>query len=160
MKAMTFKMVGTLHVITVGGKDPTQEDWVTYMQAVISEEKRRGVNVTEMRTLVFSDGGGPNAAQRKMANDVLKGRPTPIAVVTNNFVMRGVITALQWFNPQCRAFMPNAAGEALKFLGIPQGKYEMIVNIARELQKDLKVPKLSSLDSARLSTCSHSSAML
>jgi hypothetical protein len=159
MSCMAFKMIGTLHLIVVGEKDPTQADWTAYMQAVLQEE-RRGVDVTEMRTLVFSDGGGPNTAQRKIAANVLKGRSTPIAIVTGNAVMRGVITALRWFNPQCRTFAPDGVGEALKFLGIPLLKYDLIMKLARELQRQLMITKLDSLDRARLGPYTSFSVML
>jgi hypothetical protein len=149
MDHMGFKIVGTLHVIIVGSKDPSVADWQAYMTALHAEE-RKGIDVTQMRTLVFSDGGGPNAAQRKMASDLLDGRATRLGIVTGNTLMRGVITALRWFNPQCQAFAPGAVGEALRFLDVPLLKFDSIRQTARDLQVTPGLRPVRALDEARL----------
>ena len=58
MRNMVFKILGNLHVVVVGERDPSPADWDLYMEALQAEEDR-GIDVSQMRTLVFSDGGGP-----------------------------------------------------------------------------------------------------
>jgi hypothetical protein len=150
MDCMGFRVVGNVHLIVVGEKNPTVADWNAYVHAVQIEE-RNGLNITaQMRTLVFSDGGGPNAAQRKLAADVLNGRSTPVAIVTNSAIMRGVMTALRWFNPQASAFAPSELSDAMAFLQIPEHKQDTLLKIARDLFVGLRIPPVRSLDAARL----------
>jgi hypothetical protein len=157
MDHMGFKIVGTLHIIVVGEKDPTVADWAQYVQALRAEEKR-GIDVTQMRTLVFSDGGGPNTAMRKTVSDLLHGRTTPLAILTGSAMMRGIITALSWFNPDARAFAPGEAGEALRFLQVPSLKFDSIKSTAQELQKSLGLQQVKALEQARLSPAAAASA--
>ena len=81
MDYMAFRIHKNLHVIVAGVKNPSKKDWDAYIEAVRAEEKN-GIDVTKMRTIVFTDGGGPDAAQRKIIADILNGRATPIAIVT------------------------------------------------------------------------------
>jgi len=159
MDQMGFKIVGTLHVIVVGQKDPSVADWAEYMKALHAEEKK-GIDVTMMRTLVFSDGGGPNSTMRKQASDLLKGRATPLAIVTGSAMMRGIITALSWFNPEARAFSPSNVGEALQFLQVPTLKFDTIKTTAQELRKSLGLRQVNALEDARLSGGSGEAARL
>lgn len=154
---MGFKIVGTLHIIVCGEKDPTADDWLAYVRA-LQEEERKGIDVAEWRTLTFSDGGGPNAAQRKSISDLLKGRASPIAIVTANSIMRGVITALSWFNPKCRAFAPTDIGGALNFLGVPPLKFGAIKQTAQDIQREVGLRQMKALDDARLTGSAMNSA--
>jgi hypothetical protein len=148
MDCMGFKILGNLHIIVVGERDPAPTDWKAYMDAIPAEEKR-GIDIKQMRTLVFSDGGGPNAAQRKVASDLLGARDTPLAIVTGSAVTRVMTTARRWFNPHCRAFPPSEVGAALEFLGIPGIKFQQILRLAREVQLGLGISAVKSLESAR-----------
>ena len=150
MERMSFKILGTLHVIVVGEQSPTADDWKKYVEALVAEEKR-GIDVTQMRTLVFSDGGGPDSGQRAVVKNLLNGRATPLAIVTGNAFMRGLVTALSWFNPKARAFAPNDVGAALDFLQVPVLKFDSIKQTAQELQKSLGLPHVKSLEAANLS---------
>jgi hypothetical protein len=146
---MGFKIVGTLHILVVSDRDPSPNDWTEYMRALQAEE-RKGVDVSEWRSLVFSDGGGPNASQRKAVSDLLKGRSSPLAIVSGNALMRGVITALRWFNPLCRAYAPHEVGEALKFLNVPLLKFDSIKQNALEIQRSLGLRQVRALEESRL----------
>jgi hypothetical protein len=156
---MGFKIVGTLHIIVCGDKDPTMDDWAAYMQA-LQEEERKGVDVSQWRTVTFSDGGGPNATQRKAVSDLLKGRASPIAIITANSVMRGVITALSWFNPKCRAYAPSDMGSALNFLGVPLARFDSIKQTAQEIQRTIRLRQVRALDEARLAGSAMNAARL
>ena len=148
MECMGFKIVGSLHIVVVGEKDPTTADWNTYLDAIRLTEKN-GVDVSELRTLVFSDGAGPNAQQRKAVADYLKGRPSPLAIVTGVTIMRGVITALGWFNSQVRAFAPEQLEEALQYLGVPRGRCDAILRDAHAIQSDIKIPPSRAIEAAK-----------
>lgn len=156
MRTMAFKILGNLHIFLAGAGDFSREEWSGYIDAIKAEEKK-GIDVTRMRTLVFSDGGGPNATQRKMASDVLNGRSTPLAIVTGSQMMRGVITALRWFNPQCRAFAPTEVAQALSFLEVTEHQYDAVLSIARHLQTNLGT-QIQSLEAASRAPAPRASA--
>ena len=147
MDRMGFKFLGNLHIIVVGERDPAPTDWNAYVEAVQAEEKR-GMPAAQMRTLVFSDGGGPNAAQRKIARELREERGNPRAIVTGSRLARAVITLKRPFKPHCRAFAPGDVGTALEFLGVPGIKLQQILRLAREVQLGLGISAVKSLSAA------------
>ena len=111
MANMVTKVVGELQIVIHTAEAPDATEWKAYMRDFMSVPPER------LRTIVFTDGGGPNAPQRKDVNDYLKGRTTTAAIVTPSTMTRGVVTALAWFNPKIRAFAPDRIDEAFKYLG-------------------------------------------
>src|SRR5262249_27181347 len=83
---------GDLFVVVHRAKPPTDEEWTDYL------ESWRPLDMGNMRTLVFTDGGGPNPAQRKAATEALGGKSSLTAVVSSSPLIRGIVTALGWFN--------------------------------------------------------------
>ena len=60
-----------------------------------------------MQMLVVTEGGAPDATQRAACRVLFERGALPIAVVTHVQLVRGVVTALGWFNPGIRAFAFN-----------------------------------------------------
>jgi hypothetical protein len=145
---MGFKFMGSLHIIVVGEQDPAPADWHAYVEAIQAEAKR-GASSRQMRTLVFSDGGGPNAAQRQVTSELREGQSTPQAIVTCSGLTRAVITALRLWNPHCRAFAPRDLVTALEFLGVPGIKLQQVLRLAGEIQLGLGISAVNSLELAR-----------
>lgn len=120
MKQMVFSFVEIdartiLSTVVHTEISPSDEEWAEYLAAV----RRNELNLGKIRTLVFTDGGGPNSTQRKAVNDFLKGRQTPVVLVSASPVIRGITTALNWFNPLVKSVSPEQMEEALKYLNIP-----------------------------------------
>ena len=149
MDNMAFKIVDTLHVIALGPRNPSTADWNSYVEALHAEEKK-GVDVAQMRTIVFSDGGGPEPAMRKQVVDLLHGRTTKLAVVTGSTTLRAVMTAMSWFNRDARAFAPAEVGDALRHLGVAETKFDSIKAMAQGLLKDLGLKQVNALEQASL----------
>lgn len=145
MKSMVFKIVGNVHIVINGTTEPHDEDWRLYMNAVRSEEQKM-TDFAKMRTLVFSGGGGPNAKQRKEINEFLGGRATPVAIVTSSTIMRGIVTALQWFNPLARAFSPDNVVAAMQFLGTSNSDTNLVWSEAKKLQRSVGAPASKSIN--------------
>lgn len=150
MKSMVFKIVGNVHIVINGPNDATDADWRVYMDAVRGEE-RKMADFGKMRTIVFSAGGGPNAKQRKEINEFLGGRATPVAIVTSSTVMRGIVTALQWFNPLARAFSPENVVAAMQFLGTSGSEASILWTEAKKLQSSVGAPASKSINLDSLS---------
>lgn len=83
--------------------------------------------------MVVTPGPGPNAKQRERVNEFLKTHPMKVAVVTDSTLVRGITTALSWFNSETKAFTNARMGDALGHLGVPQG--ERAARILMEIRK-------------------------
>lgn len=105
-------IIGDL-VLGLHAKDnPSDEDWNEYVNATRSVLERHG----SVKVLAYSMGGGPNSVQRTKANELFKDRPQLIAVMLNSALVRGIVTALSWFNPMIRAFNIDQLDEACRYL--------------------------------------------
>lgn len=130
MANMAFTVLETvgnsgLMLVAHTNKQPSDPEWDRYFTELVRHDPER------MKSLVFTDGGALNSAQRKQVNDFLRGRTSICAVVTANAVVRGVVTALGWFNPKIRAYGPEQVEEALHYLQV--GRDELVL-VKREIQ--------------------------
>jgi hypothetical protein len=146
MKNMVFAFVtlqsGTLFSAVVHTANPPSEnEWAEYMAAVKAVEKDLG----KLRTIVFTDGGGPNSAQRKAISDFLKGRKTPVCLVSSSSIVRGITTALSWFNPLVNSVAPEKVSEAFRYLGIQSTEQDRAWNEIVKLKTTLGDPSLKSI---------------
>ena len=131
MKNMAFKVIDRLFLVVYGTANPSDEEWDAYLDLV----KRHGIDRTMQ--LIFTDGGEPSAPQRRVLNELLGGRPVPVAVVSGSVRVRGTVTALSWFNRKIRAFPPSAMGDAIAYLEIPASRTDLIEREVRQLQAEL-----------------------
>lgn len=123
---MVWKSYGDLVLIVHKVNSPTDEEWQRYLDDI------KDRNVERMRTLVFTDGGVPTTAQRKMLNSWLAGRSTRVCLVSSSTLVRGVVTALSWFNPKTHCVSPERWEEAFIYLQIaPQERGKIL----REIQQ-------------------------
>jgi hypothetical protein len=134
---MVFREVGALIVSVHSAEAPTDEDWSAYLQLC-----RRKMARERLGALAVTAGGGPNSKQRAALQELLRGGPVPGAVVTDSAVVRGIVTALGWFNPGIRAFGFNVGAglyDALRHLGVEGPAAERVVVEVRAMQRALDV---------------------
>lgn len=101
-----------LLLLYLSPEHPSDEDWNAYLGCIATV-------IREVRgTLVVSDGGSPNSAQRsQMAKVAGARRVVPVAVVTASPIVRGAVTATRWLGfANARAFRPDELRPALEFL--------------------------------------------
>jgi hypothetical protein len=129
---------GTLQVvISLHRHDaPSPEEWYEYLQALEVAMVALKGDTRGIRGLSISDGGGPSAKQREELNEFMRqftgGRGT-VAIVTANPIVRGIIKALSWFNPQARGFAPDELTKAVDYLGLTpdqRAEFEFTLNEA------------------------------
>jgi hypothetical protein len=142
MKTMACAVVGTLILSVHTAEPPTNEEWSAYIAEI--EGLMTRVGMERMRSLVFTDGGGPSFSQRQQVNQLLKGRSAPAAVVTTNAFVRGIVTALAVFNPQIKAFRPEAVGEAFRYLNISETESKIVWRTVAKLQAELGIKAVRS----------------
>lgn len=130
MNNMVFRYVdgvagGGLLITMHTSRAPSDSEWAGYFAEVVKHDPAK------LKSLNFTDGGAPNGAQRKQVNDFLKGRTSRCAVVTASSFVRGVVTALSWFNPEIKAYPSDDLESALQHLGV---RDQEVLLVRREIQ--------------------------
>jgi hypothetical protein len=115
---MHFEHVGTYIVIVHDTGRPSDEVWNRWLDTYRQEL------TTLDGVLVYSLGGAPDADQRRQLQDVVEIAPRtpPTAIVSDSRLMRGLVTALNWFLPaHARGviFAPAQFEKALDYLDVP-----------------------------------------
>jgi hypothetical protein len=92
---------------------PSMDEWEGYVEYCV--RLPHSCN----KTLVLTEGGGPNAAQRRLLQERYLGPQKArcseyrVAVMTDSALVRGIVKALNWFNPDANSFPYNDG------LGVP-----------------------------------------
>jgi hypothetical protein len=116
-KTMRFREWSGVLLCVHGSTDLQPEEWAAYVDYCLQ------LPASCNKALIVTDGGGPNAAQRRALQDryLSKQKEYRVAVMTDSSVVRGIVTALSWFNPDIRAF-PYDDGRslpaAMSYLGL------------------------------------------
>ncbi len=93
-----------------------------------------GHDVSRLCFLAVTDGGSPDAKLRSEHSKFLAGRALHTAVVTDQALVRGVVTAISWFNPHVRAFSPQHLPAALVHLDLA-GEHERVLGELARIQR-------------------------
>lgn len=126
MRHLASKVSGDVILSLHGAQPPTAEEWRIHLELLEGLAILHGRSLASMRSLVFSDGGMPDSAQRKASQriiDAADGHKMPVAIVTTSAFARGVVTAAHWFGLSIKAFSPADLGDALAYLGIPPARH-------------------------------------
>lgn len=115
---------------------PSDQEWDVYVNTL------KRFDPDKLRTLVFTDGGAPNGAQRQRVNEALAGKTSIGAVVTNSVRVRSAVTLLSWFNPKIKAFSPADIDDAFRYLGLSSVEIPRIWIVVDRMRERLGAPKL------------------
>jgi hypothetical protein len=129
---MHVRVSGRFIVFVHGIENPSDEDWNGAMRLLggLLEHPNPGC-------LVFTLGAAPNAAQRARLKQVTGDRTLRIALLTPSSTARTVGVAIRWFNPEFRAFEPNALDAALDHLGASADERRRVRQLLGELKGEL-----------------------
>jgi hypothetical protein len=98
--------------------DPPTPEW-EYMLFELSALLAAAPDARQVRMLVVTGGGGPDAMQRAQLGKVWGGRDLRVAVIVpglGNAAKRGMMTALSWVNPSMAFFTPEQLPQTLMHL--------------------------------------------
>lgn len=126
MATMIWARSGNVLVIVHTEQPPAVEEWKAFLMDIGSVE-----DVAACPVLVYSEGGGPNALQRAALNEVLDGRPARTSIVTPSLVMRGIATAVSWFNRRLKVFAPDRLPDAFTHLGLSDPERAVAMDLLR-----------------------------
>jgi hypothetical protein len=126
--------------------NPSDEEWKSYLTDLEKFFKSHRPKI--FYGLLFTDGGGPSAVQRRDNMTLLKKYPeTKIhsAVVTSSVIIRGMLTAYHWMCESffkstyvpLTAFKPIEILKAIKHANIPDSELYGAYKILEELNKEM-----------------------
>ena len=122
MKNAAFKLVHNVGICVHNARNPNKEEWDSYLEMSLAIKNAAGDDFSRFRQLVFSDGGGPNAAQRAASADLAKGvkgaDKLKVGVVSRSMVVRGIVTTFRWAGFPLRSFAPEQLAQAFSFLAV------------------------------------------
>ena len=139
---LAYRGVGPLFVVVHSASEASDDEWEQYM-LTLSQHRRRVGDSFQM--LIYALGGTPTASQRARLKVVLGSQPVPMAVLSGAPMVRGVVTALSWFNPLIRSFGPTQFPDALRYLLPVQHDLPTVLRtvttLCRELDLSLTLPR-------------------
>jgi len=109
---------------------PTDSEWEALLDLFRLAAQEGG----RLRTLVYTEGGAPNARQRAHLNEVLAGLKPRVAILTPSAAARAVGVAISWFNPDLRVFAGDELSRALDHLDVNQGERRILTQALTELR--------------------------
>ncbi len=110
-----FEIMEDCEIVVHSARPPTVEEWKHHLELL---DKNRTLI---RRMFVFSEGAGPDAAQRAQVTDLVKSKyaaPIVTAVVTPDPIARGIGVALKWIYSNIQMFAPDKIDDAYKFLNL------------------------------------------
>jgi serine/threonine protein kinase len=132
-RSMVFREMGALVISVLSAEAPADAEWDAYLQLCRTKMVQESIGV-----LAVTAGGGPTTKQRWALRELLLKGPVLAAVVTDAPTLRGIVTALGWFNPGIRTFK-NRSGlnDALRYLRVADSTAKRVVLEIRAMQREL-----------------------
>ena len=131
MATLLFQRIDRVLVIYHALRDPSDAEWDACMQFAARELP----NYDGM--LIYSDGGGPNSAQRqRMAREKFNHIPT--VVMTDSMLVRGIMSAMSWLGRSSRGVRRDQMAEAVAFLKLTPNVRGQVEDALENQRRQLK----------------------
>lgn len=119
---LVARRLGRVLLVRQNEEPPTTRDW----KAFLDEIKAMRPEMKQMRAMVFSDGGGPTAEQRKQLATVLAGAEILTAVICDQAVVRFVVATISLFNKSMRTYAWSDVNTAYSWLNLTQDERRQV----------------------------------
>lgn len=131
---MAFARHHNYMVVVHSARAPSDAEWDAYLRDA-SEW------LPEIQgALIMTDGGGPTSSQRRSLKKLFEEHTRHsafFAVISSSLLARGIVLAINLFNPYIRAFRPEDLDQALKFLRVPGPDRPSLLVMAKQLREQL-----------------------
>lgn len=130
---LVWDTVGRVSVVVHGRSNPTTLEWEEYIN-----HARGNVSIKDLKVLVRTHGGSPDADQRKTLEDMARQdypRPPRVAMITGSVVVRAVMSVATVFNPHIRCFAPDQISVAYAYLGMDDNERTRAALLLAQLEK-------------------------
>jgi hypothetical protein len=133
-RSMVMRRMGPYVVYVHTQEAPSDDEWDEALEVYKDTKEPEAT-----RTLIFSEGGAPCAAQRARMNVAIGPHKTPIAVLTASTVARAAAQPIRWFNPHFGTFDPDDVDGAFDHLGVPEAARSNLRNAVLEMRAELGI---------------------
>jgi hypothetical protein len=136
---LLWREVNGVLIVVHGREAPTDERW---RELVLAASKTLPDGSRTPRhwaaVLIYSLGGMPTVTQRAKLGTLLTvtGPAPPVALVSDSYLARGVLTAVRWIFPAMRSIRAFALGQgsaALEWLGLDAQTREQVSDALTEI---------------------------
>jgi hypothetical protein len=118
---------GSILLVVHAPMVPASADWSEFMAEVRTHAGIRGV-------VIFANNSRLTPLQRAEIQSWYEEHKVRGALVTDSVMMRGIVTAMNWFGVDMRAFSPDNTDDAMDFVKVPvSGKAEALL-LLRKLE--------------------------
>lgn len=139
-KTAAWAKVGRACLYISAQTPPSDADWQEYLKWLAAAGKPNAAN-PEVISLVYERSAGPTPSQRKQLNDVTSGWKLRVAVMTPSALVRGMVTAMNWFKKDSyEAFPLEQLDAAITYLQTPPNLVAEVKGTVFGLIKDLDKP--------------------
>lgn len=133
LPTIRFTRLDRVVVLVHGVAPPSDEDWAAYLEEAWSLD----AVVPGLRTLVLTEGGSPNALQRRsLTTRVRRYGASSSAVVSPARTVRLIVTAFSWFFPEIKFFSPDKLAGAFAYLDLNGEQQDIAIDAALGLLDD------------------------
>lgn len=144
MKNAAFALLHNVGICVHNARNPNSQEWDSYLAMSLAMKEAAGDDLASFKQLVFSDGGGPNAAQRNASSALAKGVKAAdqlkVAVVSRSMVVRGIVTTFRWAGLPLRSFAPEELAKAFAFLAVSDAETMDLCAAVEELCATMNGP--------------------
>jgi len=108
---------GELVLLVQSALDPTLSEWDGFLDVTT---RAMADHDGTCRVIVFTDGGRPDSEMREKSLDRgWRDNPnSPVVVITDQALARGVITVFSWFGLNIQGFAPDKLEQAFARIGL------------------------------------------
>ncbi|MEI9938314.1 MAG: hypothetical protein WDO69_13925 [Pseudomonadota bacterium] len=118
-------------VVQQGTEPATDTEWRAFM-ADLSQK-----DLSQLRVLILTTGGGPTADQRVQLKHFMAGRSVRTAVVSDSIKMRFIIATIALINREHHGFTNRELGKAYEFLELTPTERTAAARAIKELARQL-----------------------
>jgi hypothetical protein len=137
MRTMAARLHAHAVILVHSEAAPAQAEWDAYVGQLRSLEQVVGGDLSRGALIVFTDGGAPNASQRRQVNEWLRGRYWPVSVVSFSGVVRAVGTAMSFFNKGLEIYSPLAWRDAFAHALVKPAQVDEVRRLVEDLSRGL-----------------------
>lgn len=123
---MLWRRLGDVMICVSGSGEVSDETWSRYLDSLEHESVKKYIGVTIGTTQLKS-------TQRKSGTETLKRRGIRPAVVTDDRLVRGIVTAASWLGLEVKAFSTTELERALEWLEVDAELSSQILKVTKEL---------------------------
>lgn len=138
---MRTEIVDGVLLVVHGREPPTDGEWEYYLSQV-----KLVVATGRPRAMAVTEGGAPSLSQRTRLNRLLRGTRALGAVVSDSSFVRGIVTALSWFNHGVRSFSPDELAAACAHLELSTAQTHQLRGRLDALRHSLGLPPFRPVD--------------